>query len=114
VSNRFPSARHVCHDATTSNLTGRPWFTGDFAQMTVSVETQTNAASRYTVIATNDDGLRAPLGTPSQTVPAGNWSILTVITVQGLYALDPYPGFRWVNVFRPSASTATVTLAVRT
>jgi hypothetical protein len=104
------SFNHVCLDVATSNLTGRPWLIGDFRQLTLSIETQHNTASRYTVIGTNDDGLQAPLGTPLQTVPSDGWSIVTVLTQQGIYAFDPMAGFRWINAFRPSASSATITL----
>lgn len=103
---------HTALDVTTSNLTGRPWFVGDFRQLTLSIESQTNAASRYTVIGTNDDGFREALGTPLQTAPTDGWSIVTVLTAQGVYSVDP--GLRWLNVFRPSASSATVVLNGRT
>lgn len=110
------SYRHIALGVDTSNLTGLPWFVGDYRQVSVSIESNANAtgASRYTFIASNDDGFQAVLGTPSQTVPAGNWSILTTVTSQGIYTFDPTAGFRWLNVFRPSASSITVAYAGRT
>ena len=108
----FRSARHVALDVTTSNLTGAVWCVADFAHLTVSIESQTGDASRFTVIGTNDDGLQSALGTPLQTAPSDGWSIVTAITSQGLYGFD-VTGFRWVNVFRPSASSATITYSAR-
>lgn len=103
--------RHDLLGVSNSNLTGAPVLVADLQQMTLSIETQTNAASRFTVIGTNDDGLRDVLDTPSQTLPSGGWSILTAITAQGIYGFDPALGYpRWINVFRPSASSATVTI----
>lgn len=107
------SFAHTALGANTSNLTGAAWFTGDFRQMTISIQSASNSASRYTVIGTNDDGLRAALNTPSQNVPANGWSIVTVITSQGLYAFDPYPGFRWMNVFRDASSLGASNVTVR-
>lgn len=106
--------RHTALDVRNSNLTGAVAFIGDLRQLSVSIETQTGTASRFTFISSNDDGLREALGTPSQTIPSDGWSILTAITVQGMYTFDPTAGFRWLNVFRPSASSATITFAGRT
>lgn len=105
--------RHILHGVHNSDLTGAVAYVGDVRQLTLSIETQTNSASRYTVIGTNDDGFASALDTPSQTVPSGGWSVLTTVTQQGVYAFDPV-GVRWLNVFRPSASSATATLAGRT
>lgn len=109
------SYRQVALDPTTSNLTGVPWLIADMRQLSISIETQVNTASRYTVIGSNDDGLQSTLATPtSQLVPSTGWSILTTILQAGVYTFDPAPGFRWLNVFRPSASSATVTYVGRT
>jgi hypothetical protein len=103
--------RHTALGVDTSNLTGAPLLVADWRQITLSIVTQTTTASQFTVIGTNEDGLQAALSTPSQTVN-GAWSILTTLTGQGIYELSP--GFRWLNVFRPSASSATVVFAGRT
>ena len=108
------SFRHVALDVTDSALTGLPWMIADYGQICISIETQTTTASRFTVIGTNDDGLRSALGVPSQTIPNDGWSIVTTITAQGLIAFDPGAlGFRWLNIFRPSASSATITYQAR-
>ena len=96
---------------STSGITGAPCFVGDYAGLSVSINSVTNAASRYTLVCSNADGLQSTLDTPSMLVPSGSWSILTVITGQGMYTFDPVAGFRWLNVF--SASSATVTFAGR-
>ena len=99
--------RHVVFDPSTSVSTGSPWLAADAAQITLSIQTAVPAASRFTVIGTNDDGLRTALGTPLHTVDAGGWSIVTVLTAPGLYNIAP--GLRWLNVFRASGSTDTAT-----
>lgn len=111
----FIPYHHVLHDVTNSDLTGRPALVGDLRQLSLSIETQTTAASRFSVIGSNDNGLQSALGAPSQTVPNDGWSHITCIVGQGLYNFDPGAlGFRWINVFRPSASSATITLNGRT
>lgn len=107
--------RHVCLDVTNSNLTGAPMFIGDLRQLSLSIESQVNTASAYSLIGTNADGFREALGTPSQTVMAGGWSHITALTTQGLFNFDPGAlGFRWINLFRPSASSITATFNGRT
>lgn len=103
------------HSALTppasSSITGTLWFIGDYRQVSVSIASVTNAASRYTFVASNADGLQSALDTPSMLVPQGSWSILTTITQQGMYTFDPAAGFRWIQCF--SASSATITYAGR-
>lgn len=110
------SQRQVMLGANTSNLTGTPWLVQDAATLTISIQSSTGSASRYTVVGTNDDGLQSALGTPSQTAPAGGWSVVTTITSAGVYTIDP--GVRWLNVFRDTisvsaSSNVTVTLAMK-
>ena len=112
------SFRHVALGADTSNLTGAVWLVADFDKLTVSIQSSTASASRYTIIGTNDDGLQSALGTPLQTAPSAGWSIVTAITAQGIYGFD-VTGLRWINVFRDgisvsAASNVTVALAART
>lgn len=109
---RLPPRRHVALGADSSSETGAVWYAGEFDKLTVSIQSSTGSASRYTVVGTNQDGLQAALTTPSRLVPANNWSIVTVITAQGIYTIDP--GIRWLNVIRDgisvsAASNATVT-----
>lgn len=112
---RLLSYNHVALDVTNSNLTGRPFLVTDLRQLSLSIQSQTNTASQFTLIGSNDDGLRVALGTPLQTAPANGWSIITVLTSQGQYTFDPGAlGFRWVNIFRPSASSVTATFNGRT
>lgn len=107
--------RHVLHGVHNSDLTGAVAFVGDLRQLSLSIESQTNAASRYTLVGSNDDGFREALGTPLQTGPSDGWSYTTVLTGQGMYTFDPGAlGFRWLNLFRPSASSITAILNGRT
>lgn len=117
MSRNLPNFREVVLGADTSNLTGRPMFVGDFHYLTVSIQSSTASASRYTMVGTNADGFQTALPTPSQTVPANGWSIVSTIVNQGLFAFDVM-GFRWVNIFRDNisvsaVSNATVVLAAR-
>ena len=94
-------------------------FVGDLRQLTISIRSSTGSASRYTFVGSNEDGFQAALSTPSPTIPNGNWSIVTVLTAQGLYAFDPMVGFRWLNCYRDSisvsaSSNCTIVLAGRT
>lgn len=106
------SFRHVVFDQSASASTGAPWLAVDARQITLSIQTAVPAASRFTVIGTNNDGLSVALGTPLHTVDAGGWSIVTVLTAPGLYNIAP--GLRWLNVFRASGSTDTATFQGRT
>lgn len=106
------SVRHVVFDPSTSVSTGAPWLAADMRQITLSVQTAVPAASRFTVIGSNDDGLQSALGTPLHTVDAGGWSIVTVVTAPGLYNIAA--GLRWLNVFRASGSTDTAAFHGRT
>lgn len=107
--------RHVCLDVTNSNLTGAPVFIGDLRQLSLSIQSQTGTASRFTVVGTNADGFREALPTASQTVPLNGWSVITALTAEGMYAFDPGAlGYRWANIFRPSASSITAVFNGRT
>lgn len=90
--------------AANSNLTGSAWYVGDAATITVSIQSSTGSASRYTILGSNADGFTAALGTPSQTVPAGGWSIVTALTAQGVYTIDP--GLRWLTSVRTVIDTS--------
>jgi hypothetical protein len=97
-----------------SNLTGNPYFVGDAATISISIQSSTGSASRYTILGSNGDGFQSALGTPSQTAPAGGWSILTALTAQGAYTLDA--GVRWITSVRTvidtsAASNVTITFA---
>ena len=106
------SFRHVVFDPSTSVSTGSVWCAADAQQISLSIQTAVAAASRFTVIGTNNDGFGAALGTPLHTVDAGGWSIVTVLTAPGLYNIAA--GLRWLNVFRASGSTDTATFHGRT
>ena len=107
------TVRQVVFGADTSNLTGTDYFVGDLRQITLSLETSTGSASRFTVVGTNSDGFSAGLPTKSQTV-SGAWSVITTVLGAGQFTVDA--GFRWINAFRPNfavsaSSNATLILA---
>ena len=88
--------------AADSGTTGSPWFVGDFVTLTVSIQTSSTSASRFTVMGSNLDGFQSTLsvngGFGSYVQTGFGWSHITVITSQGLYTIDP--GFRWINALR--------------
>lgn len=107
---------HINLGAVNSDLTGRVWFVGDATNLTVSIQTSTGSASRYTIVGNNDNGMTSALGTPSAATTQNGWSIVTVLTSAGLYSITP--GFRWINSFRSvidtsAASNVTVTFVQR-
>lgn len=104
MGNVIYTGRQISLGAANSNLTGTPYFVGDAATISVSIVSSTGSASRYTILGTNDDGLQSALGTPSQTVPAGGWSIVTALTAQGVYTIDS--GLRWLNSVRTVIDTS--------
>lgn len=89
--------------ANTSQETGNPWFVGDYWTLTVSVTTGAAAASRTTIVGSNEDGFNSTLSSADRTVNTNQWSIVTTITSPGLYTLDT--GFRWVNAIRATANS---------
>lgn len=96
--------------ADTSNVTGVPWYVGDFRQITISITTGSAHASRITVQGSNADGFQSSLsaagGYGNSTVPAWPWSHLTVILPSGaanIFTIDP--GFRWICCVRPTATS---------
>ena len=84
--------------ATSSTYTSASQVVVDAATLSVSIVTQTTASSRFTLQASNDDGINAAVT---------NWSNVTAITAQGFYSIDP--GARWHRWLRSSLeSLATV------
>lgn len=100
--------------AVDSNRTSGAYFVGDALTLTLSIESSTASASRYTIWGSNGDGFQSSIGSPPATVPAQGWSLVTALTGQGMYVIDP--GFRWLGAIRDafqvsSASNTTITLA---
>src|SRR6185436_11889071 len=74
-------------------------FVGDAFAISISITSSSQSASRWTVMGSNADGMQAPLVYPTvASVGSGEWSIITTILSQGIYAITP--GFRWLDVFR--------------
>lgn len=112
------SFRQANLGADTSNLTGVPWLVADYRLLTVSIESSTASASRYTIVGSNDDGLSGTsLRAASALTQQNGWSIVTVVTAPGVYGFAT-TGFRWINAFRDAfsvsaSSNATVTFEGR-
>jgi hypothetical protein len=92
---RFAIDRHwVVFDglsATSSTYTSNPFLVGDAATISVSIVTQVAVTSRFTLQASNDQGLTAGVT---------NWSNVTAIVGEGFYSIDP--GARWHRWLRSS------------
>ncbi len=98
------SGNHITLGAADSALTGSTWFVGDFRQMSLSIHSSTASASRYTVVGSNLDGFNTALGNASPTASNESWSIVTTVTSQGIFTIDP--GFRWISAFRDNVSVS--------
>lgn len=86
----------------TSAITSRSVLVQDAAEMSISV--LTIAASVVSVEASNAEGITVA-------IPEASWSNVTVLTANGIYAIQP--GMKWIRT-RQAASTSstTQTLAV--
>ena len=78
----------------SSTYTSAAQLVCDYAQMSLSWQSSGADASRLTIWATNEDGLRSSLNT---------WSVVTGLTAQGVYVVEP--GIRWLRVTRQSADS---------
>lgn len=85
----------------SSTATSPPLFVGDARMVSVSLTT-TTTASLYTLQGSNAEGFIAA-------IPAGQWSTVTVLTLPGIYAVQP--GMRWLRG-QQAASSSSCTLIV--
>jgi hypothetical protein len=88
---------HVVFDGASINSAvtqSSPVFIGDYRDMTVSLQSVAGAASAVTIQGSNDPGLRAAIV---------NWSTLTVLTIPGVFVVDP--GVRWARFQRASVDS---------
>lgn len=69
------------------------YLVADFDALTLSWRTGSNAsASRLTVYGSNADGFKSALPAAAQ------WSVITAVAAQGIFAVDN--GFKWMMVVR--------------
>ena len=90
-----------------SATTSTPICVADFKQLSLSIESSTGSASRYTVWGTAVSGWNT-------TFRATDFSVATAIVTQGVYTIDP--GLAWMYFQRDSisvsaSSNATFTLS---
>lgn len=91
------SKLHVMLGSASAATRSAPVFIGDFRQMSLSIESSTASASRYTFQGSNAEGFQAA-------IREAEWSSLTVITTQGLQTVDP--GLRWLRCDRDDISVS--------
>lgn len=92
----------VLLDPSTSDVTGGPFFIGDFTQLTLSRISQIAGASNLTVQVSNSDGFTAALA-------ADDFSHVTALAAQGAFGVETGP--RWIRVLRKSASSETIAIS---
>ena len=110
----FGFSRHITMlesgSTLSSTFTSNAFLVTDWNAITLSYLTQAAAASTLTVQGANSNGLN-PTSITSN-ITEGSWSNLTVLSAQGMYAIEP--GVRWMRCIRTSAdSMALVQLAGR-
>lgn len=91
---------------SSSSGTGTPYFVGDARLLTLSIQTSTGSASRFTMSLSNADGFQAA-------IPEASWSVATVLLNAGIYTIDP--GARWLRAEQPNfalSATSAVTLTL--
>ena len=89
---------------SNSSGTGLAYWTGDARLVTLSIQSSTGSASRFTVSGSNADGFQAA-------IPEASWSVLTTITTRGVFTVDP--GCRWIRAEQPDfalSATSAVTV----
>lgn len=85
----------------SSTITSQPVFVGDAATMSVSL--QTVGESVVSIEGSSSDGFKAA-------IPENTWSNMTVLTANGIFAVQP--GIRWLRARQAaSSSSASVQLA---
>lgn len=83
----------------TSTYTSNPALVVDYAQaQSLSVITSNTGLSRHTVEGSLADGF-------STAIPNDSWSVVTVLTADGVYTVDP--GLRWLRVARSAIDSQT-------
>lgn len=87
----------------SSAATSAVFFVGDVVRASLSLTT-TTTHSNYTIQGSNSDGFTAA-------IPTGAWSTVTVLTAQGIYALQT--GMRWLRA-QQQASSSSATLLLET
>lgn len=86
--------RMVLFEGTSDNsttFTSSDFLVADYDNLVISVQTSDNAASRMTLEGTLESGITASIITRS---------VLTTITVPGIYSIDP--GVRYMRAVRSS------------
>ena len=89
-------------DPSSSDVTGGPYFIGDFTQLTISRVTQLGTASNLTIQVSNSNGFTAALA-------ADDFSNVTAVAAAGAFGIET--GARWLRVIRKSASSETISLS---
>lgn len=88
---------HTLLGANSTATVSGPVFIGDYRQMSLSVESSTGSASRYTVEISNANGF-------DRAIRAQEWSTGTALTSQGVQTIDP--GIRWIRAVRDAISVS--------
>lgn len=80
---------------SNSSGTSPAQYVGDARLLTLSIQTSTTSASRFTVSLSNAQGFNAA-------IPEASWSVATTLLNAGMYTIDP--GARWLRAEQPDFS----------
>ena len=80
---------------SSSSGTGLACYVGDARLLTLSVQSSTASASRFTISGSNANGFQAAIG-------EATWSVMTTVLNSGIYTIDP--GARWIRAEQPAHS----------
>lgn len=89
-----------------SSGTGTAHFVGDARLLTLSIQTSTGSASRFTISLSNADGFQSA-------IPDASFSVATTLLNAGIYTIDP--GARWLRAEQPNfalSATSAVTMTL--
>ncbi len=105
----FMSRNVVLFDGSSvqsATFTSASVLVADFDNVSLSWLTDTTAASRYSVEASNAEGFDAA-------IPDATWSNITTVLADGIYTVDP--GVRWIRTLRSSLESLSISaLQLRT
>lgn len=92
---------------STSTATSSPMFVADYRLLTVSFESKASlGASRFTIEASNADGLQNTDNFTTSGSLSTGWSVLTGVNMVGRTpgTIEVTPGARWLRVTVPVAT----------
>lgn len=91
----MPYTRDKVILTSSSSGTGTAHWVGDARLLTLSIQSSTGSASRFTISLSNANGFQAA-------IPEASWSVATTLLNVGIFTIDP--GARWIRAEQPNFS----------